>query len=361
MNENITWLEDLPDNVKRFMKNQKSTHVEGYYSYSVSGDLFSDAVKWNVGSSCYALKILYTLGVDDSDEVKSLIKYIHSFKKNDNAIYDELIVNRSFVRNFLSSIKHKRLDNLLHQNYKRAETRQCLSALDLYGAIPQSFSITCPSSEAQIHSFLSNLNWNLPWAAGSHFSHLLFFLNKKHKLGQIDNHKYSELVEFTLEWISRYQISRSGGWGSNVKGERNIINGSMKVITGLQNVGISNFQNAEQLIDTCLKYSDKGHACDNFNIVYVLNKLNKSLGGSYRYNEICDFMLKKLLTYKEHYKPDSGGFSFNKNSSNVNYYGLNITRGLDEADIHGTVLFLWGACLISDTLEIKIGLREFMS
>jgi hypothetical protein len=272
-----------------------------------------------------------------------------------------MVVQRSFARNFISSIKHKRFGNLLHQNYKRAETRQCLSALDLYDAIPVEFKIACPASKEQINSFLSGLNWRLPWAAGSHFSHLLFFLNKKYKLGQIDKAEYLGLVDYIIQWINNYQLPEIGGWGKNVKEEREVINGAMKVITGLQNVGVNNYKNSELLIDTCLRYNESGHACDNFNIVYVLNKLNHSLENSYRYDDICNFMLGKLKVYKEHYKPDSGGFSFNKNSSNINYYGLNITKGKNEADIHGTVLFLWGACLISNTLNFDIGLREFIA
>ncbi|EIT7026114.1 hypothetical protein L2593_001573 [Vibrio vulnificus] len=359
--DNISWLKNLPSNVASFLENQRSENLDGYYSYSESGDLYPDSIKWNVGSSCYALKILYTLGVEDKDKIEPLINYILTFKKDNSMIYDDMIVKRSFVRNFLSSVKNKRFENLLHQNYKRAETRQCLSALDLYNAIPSEINIVCPTSEQQIDSFLSSLNWNLPWAAGSHLSHLLFFLSKKHKLEQISKENYSDLVAFTLKWIKKYELSNTGGWGTTLTDERGIINGSMKVITGLQNVGVTDYSNSKKLIDTCLQYYEKGHACDNFNIVYVLNKLNNSLNSSYRHEEICNFMMEKLSVYQDHYKPSSGGFSFNRDSSNINYYGLNITKGKNEADIHGTVLFLWGACLIADTLEMNLGLREFIA
>ncbi|NOH54520.1 hypothetical protein F0266_16385 [Vibrio coralliilyticus] len=361
MDDNITWVNSLSESVKCFLESQKSDTIQGYYAYSESGDLYSEKYRWNVGSSCFALKLLYTLGVESKKEVQSTLDYILGFVKDDCLIYDDFVVKKSFAKNFASSIIHKRFNNLLHQDYKRAETRQCLSALSLYDAIPSDFKIECPSSEDEVNSFLKSLNWNLPWAAGSHFSHLLFFIKTKHNLGQISDSNYLRLVEYTVDWIDERQLPQTGGWGTGNIDARNIINGAMKVMTGLQNVDVIQYSNAELLIDTCLSYTKAGHACDNFNIVYVLNKLSASLSHGYRFDEISSFMLSKLGTYREHFKPKSGGFSFYKDSSNTHYYGLKITKGRNEADIHGTVLFLWGICLISDTLDLKTGLREFVT
>ena len=49
------------------------------------------------------------------------------------------------------------------------------------------------------------------------------------------------------------------------------------------------------------------------------------------------------------------------NKSSENYYGARVSKGLNEPDIHGTVMFIWGLSLISRLLDIndKTGLRPF--
>jgi len=46
--------------------------------------------------------------------------------------------------------------------------------------------------------------------------------------------------------------------------------------------------------------------------------------------------------------------------TNIYYYGAKITRGLNEPDIHGTCMFLWGISIISQILEIdqELGFKE---
>lgn len=90
-----------------------------------------------------------------------------------------------------------------------------------------------------------------------------------------------------------------------------------------------------------------------------LNKLNSYVDGSYRKSEIERFMREKLITYRNHYKMQEGGFSFNLDSVNTNYYGLKLASAQDECDIHGTVLFVWGLALINQTLDLNLTLRKF--
>ena len=55
--------------------------------------------------------------------------------------------------------------------------------------------------------------------------------------------------------------------------------------------------------------------------------------------------MKKIY---ENYFPDLGGFSYFKNKSQIHYYGVKISKGFDEPDIHGTLLLLWAISMISD-------------
>ena len=54
-----------------------------------------------------------------------------------------------------------------------------------------------------------------------------------------------------------------------------------------------------------------------------------------------------------------GGFSYYINKSQVNYYGLKITKGKNIPDIHGTTLLLWALSMIyeiigSDKISWKV-------
>ena len=97
-------------------------------------------------------------------------------------------------------------------------------------------------------------------------------------------------------------------------------------------------------------------ACNDFNVVYVLYCCNKAVG--YRADDIKDFCLGRLSQYRRYYHEDIGGFSFKLDKANDVYYGAKITKGLDEPDIHGTVMLLWGITLISKVLKLDLGLRE---
>jgi hypothetical protein len=360
----IDWLYTLKDEVLSFLEHQKSKKVKGYYKYSYSGDLYNDSIHWNIGSSVFALKIFYTLGIEKNQEIEDTTNYIKSFyHQKDSLIYDDFIFKKAFVRNFLSSIRNKNFANLFNEQYKRAETRQSYSALMLYDEVPQNIKLQIPKNEKEIENYLSRLNWHEPWGAGSHFSHLMFFYRLALKSGNITQNEFDKLVEHAIKWIDKLRNSKDGGWYKGKQDIRFVVNGAMKIITGLIAVEKTHFDYAKELVDTCLNATNDEHACDNFNIILVLNYASKLLDREYRQSEIEKFALNRLAKYKAHYKKEQGGFSFYPFNANQRYYGAKITKGLNEADIHGTVLFLWGIVIIIQILGIKeeIGFREFMT
>ena len=68
-----------------------------------------------------------------------------------------------------------------------------------------------------------------------------------------------------------------------------------------------------------------------------------------------------MKIYKEHFYEEFGGFSFLQNKANTHYYKFKISKGKDEPDIHGTVLFLWGVSIICQILKIEtsFSFKEF--
>lgn len=349
-----------------FLNHQKSVVSPGYYNYSYSCDLYSDDIHWNVGSSVYALKIMYTLGYKrDNQDVINACYYIDSFMHKNRMIYDDMIKKKAGLRNFLSCIKHRQFGNLMGQEYIRAESRQCYSAELSFDRIPKSNGqFNMPSRPKEIEYFLERLNWDFPWGAGSHFSHLLFFQKVMLKIGQLTVMEYEANVSHAIEWIARLQNPIDGAWYRGKPEARQIINGAMKVISGLRTVDRCSFDYSKELIDFCLNEVNSGHACDNFDIIYTLYYAN-IVSPFYREKEIQDFAEKRFWIFMEHYKENEGGFSFYPNHCNKNYYGTNITKGKNESDIHATALFMWGITLIANLLEINntdgIYLREVIT
>jgi hypothetical protein len=357
----LDWLYNLRPQVSYFLETMQSQNIQGFYRYSYSGDIYDDSFKWNVGSSVFALKIYYTLGIENSEAIKAATTHIQSFIHQDGLIYDDFIYKKGRLRNFLSAIKHNNLENLFNQQYKRAETRQCYSALMLHHQLPkQQIKISIPNTEKEIDAYLNKLNWQHPWGAGSHFSHLMFFLNLAHKTNQIDKEIFEKLINYAISWINSLQNANDGSWYSGNPSARFKVNGAMKILTGLLAVDKVEFAYPEKLIDLCLNVSNDETACDNFNIILVLNYASKLLYRGYRQQEIEAFALNRLKIYKKHYYKDKGGFSFLSRQANIRYYGVKITKGFNEPDIHGTIMFVWGISIIAQILNInnELGFKE---
>jgi hypothetical protein len=351
----------LKENTIQFVSCMKSSTVDGYYRYSYSGDLYDEKTHWNPASSVFAIKIYYTLGVEDNCDIDTAANYIKTFQHKNGWIYDSLVFRKSVLRNTLASLRQRNFSNLLNTNYKRAETRQCYSALMLYDKLPESTRLPVPRNEQQVRDYLASLAWNYPWDAASHFSHLMFFLTLALKTGEMKSQTFKHLATLAVEWTNRLQHPQDGCWYTDAPSLRQKINGAMKVITGLLAVDMVDFDYPEKLVDLCLGSENDHDACDNFNIIFVLNYAAKLLDKNYRQSEIEEFALQRLNTYWKYYHNDKNGFSFHPHRANDIYYGARITSALNEPDIHGTALFLWGISIIVQLLGIEkeFGFREF--
>lgn len=352
--QEINWIFGLKQKVPEFLEKLKKKKNPGIFHYSLSGDLYDESIKWGLGNTVFAVKIYYTLGLLDvlsEREKKEMANFIKSFQREDRTFYDPLVKKLTFWRDKLSSFRNLDFNNFYHQQTIRAETRQAISALKLLGEKPDIPYSKFPKTEEGIEKYLRELDWTKPWGAGSHFSHLIFFL----KNSDLENKE--DLINFTINWISKLQSSEDGSWYKGCPSLQKKINGAMKIITGLKVADKINFKYPEKLIDLCLLAKNDTQACDNFNIIYVLKYANELTRSQYRYQEIKNFTLQRLEIYKNYYYPEIGGFSFFRNRANSNYYGAKITKGLNEPDIHGTCMFLWGISIISQILRIDKELR----
>jgi hypothetical protein len=358
--ELTVWMTELKQNVPKFLERMKSQTRPGFFHYSLTGDTANEQTRWGLGNAVFATKIYYTLGILNTfpaSEQQMMSDFIRSFQAKNGSFFDPCVAQKAFWREKISSIRKHDFNNFFHQQTIRAETRQAISALTLLGEKISTCPSDLPTTNEGIEKFLSELDWKKPWGAGSHFSHLLFFLSH----GVLP--KKDELIDQAIAWIRQIQNPETGAWHRGNPTLQQKINGTMKVLTGLRAANRMEFPFATQMIDLALNAQNDAHACDNFNVIYVLKYANEQTQRSYRTDEIKTFALNRISLYKKYYWPEHGGFSFFEGKANTHYYQAKISKGLHEPDIHGTVMFLWGLALISHILGIdnQTGFREFVA
>ena len=174
--ENIDWIYSLKPQIIDFL-DRLNGEKPGFFHYSLSGDLYGENIKWGLGNTVFAVKIYYTLDLLDTlptEEKIAMAEFIKSFKKNNGVIHDLLIKRKIFLKEKLSSFKNLDFNNFFHQQVIRAETRQAVSALNLLGKKAELPDKKIPESKKRIEKYLVKLDWQKPWGAGSHLSHLIF-------------------------------------------------------------------------------------------------------------------------------------------------------------------------------------------
>ncbi|MGA1791133.1 MAG: hypothetical protein ACMUIM_06585 [bacterium] len=356
--DNFKWLFSLKESILGFLSNLKSVKHQGYYKYSLNGDLYDEQYGWGLGNSVFAAKIYYMLNEIEEYEREFLINFIKSFQDNHGYIYDRKIERLSRLNRIVAAIQQRDFNNFFNEQTKRAETRQSFCALNCLGSKPNTSYLHIPYTKERIAKYIHKLNWKKPWGAASHVSHIVFFLYYNSVFFNICLDKVNDLIDYALEVSDDYR-QEDGSWyapGSHIQTHQKV-NSAMKMITAFDACGRSKLDNSEGLIDLCLATINEGDACNNFNIVYVLYHCCKKT--DYRSPEIKKYFLERLDLYKRHYWPQYGGFSFFEGKANSTYYWARISKGLPEPDIHGTMLFLSGIVFISEVLGIRneLGIR----
>lgn len=355
--EEIKWLQTVHQAAPLFLERLKGQTKPGFYRYSLTGDLYGENTRWGLGNTVFAAKAYFTLGrlhTLPAEEREAIINGITAFRRPSGFIYDPLVRRLAVPFDLAMSFRYPH--NIWHTEAIRAETRQAYSALLLLGEKRTTPTEPWMRQASSIVHRLASYKWQHPWDSGSHFSHLLFFLH------QSDVPNKHSLIAAAVAWIHSIQHTKDGAWYTGNPSLAEKINGAMKVMTGLRVLGQPVFPAARALIDLCLTATNDRAACDNFNIIYVLNYC-RALEPGYRESDMRRFCLDRLAKYRQYYYPDLGGFSFRLGQANDRYYGARISRGLAEPDIHGTVLFLWGISVIVQMLGIadQFEFQEFVT
>lgn len=349
---NVNWLYSLTDEISNFMESMKGKKIRGFFKYSFSGDLANEDKLWGLANTVFAAKIFYIINRLNTSLCEDINSFFFRFQRPGGCFSDPHIHKLSREARWREAIQSRNCTNIFGQANTRAETRQTFAALRCIDGKPARPFAKIPRTPEGIRKYIHGADWNNPWAASSHISHLFFFLHSNNLFfpGHIEDS--GELMNIALEELNKYR-QKDGSW---YKKDTDLptfqkVNSAMKIMTGFEAAGIQSFSGAEELIDLCLSVDNIGHACNNFNIVCVLYHCCRQT--RHRRDEIVRFCEERLEIYRKYYWPEQGGFSFFERQSNDVFFGARISKGLAEPDIHGTIMFLWGIALIGRILGIN--------
>ena len=347
-NDLLQWIETVIDGLPDFLETMRDRNTPGRYKYSLTGDIASSS-QWGLGNTVFAVKTYYMLNLISNINEIETTAFIKSFGKRDGEISDPIVQRRSRRTRYYAALRSGDWSNITGKRTRKAETRQAFAALQALGSKPDEPYSRIPTSENQIKRYIHSLDWNQPWSAASHFSHLIFFMKVNKKFDRRDNSEI-DLIDLAFTEVNKYKQD-DGSWYKNSTSKAQKVNGAMKMITAYMVAEKDDLANRQKLIDLCLSLTTDEDACNNFNLVLVLYFCSRNL--DYREGEIKVFCLDRLRVYRDYYWPEHGGFSFFRKHANNFYYGAKVSEGLQEPDIHGTHLFVWGLALITKILNEK--------
>ncbi len=308
-----------------------------------------------LGFLCYALKIMITVNdekIYDQEYIEKITDKINSFQINNKSKYHSYYVDQNYANAykknyFLKFVKNlikffiRRLDfNEINPSKKffefiRAETKQSIATIKEFNKNPKINFTEYPRSEKEIQKFINSLDWKYPWNAGAQVSGMCVFSSFDKDSDILGKYINLALEEFVQKDGAYYK--------GELKNNSEKINGAMKVITGLDWLSIP-IHKPKELIDTCLNHVPNNEGCDIVDVIYVLHSCLKQT--KHREIEIKNYVEDLIPLIMSHYKESDGGFSYFKNSSQNYYYGIKISNGFEEADIHGTTLLTWALSMI---------------
>ena len=357
--KNLDFILDVPESVKDYLfKLQKNDKVS--FHPSLSG-LTNEGEKLQLGFSTYGLKLYYMLGIWDqldNNHKDKWSKFINSFQQNiksfpKNSYIDPVLLNsykeQTLKKSSIDLIK-KTMNFSSKYNYEtnevklskaiNAETKQAIATLYEVDFKNDKLLENIYSNEVDLLNYLENLNWMTPWTSGAQFSSICVYATTQ-------SYKYkSTLVDF----IKQKADPETGSYFSTrPNSNREIINGAMKVISGLDWIE-EEIHYPEKLIDFCLENKPINEGCDVVDFIYVMYKCLKQ--SNYKKLEVNNLLKDSISEIKNLYKEKEGGFSYFVDKSQTHYYGVPITKGNNVADLHGTLLCTWAIMMILESNEL---------
>ena len=328
----------------------------GRFRFCLEGSRVPVYGKQGLVSTCFAMRIALQTGIWTTwpDDVRKTCKnFVLSFQNPDGYFEDPWLRRASsryckdIIKFFIGKISLNELRGR-HARNLMAETRQSAAILLMAGQKPRYPMPLAIRSRDDVRKFVESVDWRYPYTAGSHLSHQMVFL-AINKTYFADCGDYESIVNEITWQLNNLCDSSTGTWFEGQTSNEQKLYGAMKVLSGLQWLGLECAEH-KKILDFALKQPFEKEGCGFLNRVFVVYNCLPYVERDYRADEISDLARSALDEIFELRKPD-GGFSFYRNRSQVNYYGAKISKGLPISDLHGTTMMCWAVGIIFNLLK----------
>jgi hypothetical protein len=344
----VAWLEERAEGVLRYLSALRTSERAGRYAPCLNGTT-KVAREMGLGWSCFALKLHHMLGawadlsIEEKDEWLHFIQSFQVGGARQGAFIDlpEVeFLERGTWRDAVWKMVGRGRPNDFSHSIILAETKQALATLAEVGAEARTPFRGFPLTPEGVRAFFEGKDWSRPWGAGGQSAGLVVFL-KTQGPALLAPRDVEELLGICRDFYAGLADAESGAY---FRGRRpaqgELINGAMKVLMALEWLNVPP-HHGDRLVQTCLAHPPSPDGCHLVDAIYVLHQC---LAGevSAKVRAYCTHVVEMI---RRHARED-GGFSFYARRAQTNYYGVPISRGLEESDIQGTCLLTWALAMI---------------
>lgn len=308
-----------------------------------------------LGWSCFALKTLFMLGKWDAlprEEREPWIESIQEFQRTDGegAFEDPpeiayLKKSPGIVASMLRLIGRGpwRPDP---RSIMLAETKQAIATLAHVGAEPRRPFRGFPLKPERVREWLDAQDWSKPWGAGGQSAGLVVFIKTQAPAFMADR-DVEELLDVCRDFYASLVHTETGAYfrgATPAHGE--LVNGAMKVLMALDWLDMP-IHYPDRLIATVTAQAPKPEGCHLVDAIYVIHRALAGREADDGIREFCGSVEKMIRSHAN----EDGGFSFFARKAQTNYYGVPVSRGLEESDVQGTCLLVWALAMMWRMVE----------
>ena len=349
---------DLSKKIELSTEFVKSLHQGDYEFLPLHVGATEAGKSLKLGFSCYGLKYYYITGLWDQLDKQSQNQWaskLNSYQKNLSGFPQNSYIDPNYLKylnkfNYEQYIKKQVKKLLTATGVKQSDSQKVFESKSINAETKQAvstlFQVNFKNTKTvepefnsnEVIEYLDSLDWSRPWASGAQFSSLCVYAATQ------ETYDIKLLKDFSNNLVN----SDSGFYfKSKPKDKRELFNGAMKVISGLDWLK-HEIHYPKKIIDFCLENTPIYEGCDVVDFIYILYKCSHSV--DYRRKEViellCDLSQKMNILFTE----KDGGYSYFENKSQTHYYGVKISNGLDVSDLHATLLCTWGNVMILDII-----------
>lgn len=347
------WLRELEERIPLFLHSLRVGPQTGRYLPCLRGatDVGREMA---LGWSTFALKTLVMLGrweVLSREERETWVEFIQDFQRTDGDSPFEDPPQMAHLRKSPGIVA-----SILRlvgrgpwrpepQSIQLAETKQAIATLAEVGAEPRRPFRGFPLKPQSVRAWLVAQDWTKPWGAGGQSAGLVVFI-KTQAPAFLPQRDVDELLDVCRGFYASLAHAETGAYFRGpVPAHGELINGAMKVLMALDGLDVP-VHFPDRLIATTLASDPEPSGCHLVDAIYVLHRAHAGRPADAATSEFCGRVVKMIRSHAH----NDGGFSFFTRKAQTHYYGVPVSRGLDEGDIQGTCLLMWALAMLQQLL-----------